>query len=116
MADNKQNDDLDFYDQDKACKYILEHLPANYKNSVTLDDVNYILDLEDDYYESKGFFDEDAPELVEIDEDEAFQYICDQIEKDGRQDKLTGDVVDVVLDKNYEFDMEEGIFVDDDEA
>lgn len=115
MANNnkKQNQEDDLFDSDQACKYIMKNLPPHVASKVSEDDVLYVLDLEDEYFESKGYFDDNAPETVEIDEDEEFDFICEKVEADKQMAHLTSDIISVILDKNYDYCEETGIFDDD---
>ena len=79
------NDDLLIYDDDNSLEFIKERLPEEMKEKVSDDDINYIVDLVFDYYESKGFFDEGIEEETEIfiDEEELLAYAVKNAKKDG---------------------------------
>lgn len=80
-----ENNDL-IYDEDDSVKFIRNYLPQELKNRFSDDDINYIVDLVYDYYESKGFLNEDMPEDeedIEIDEDELVEYVIKNAQKDG---------------------------------
>lgn len=72
------------YDEDDSVKFIQEHLPEEMKNEFTDDEINYIVDLIYEFYEEKGFLDEDDDNEVEIDEDELLDYVI----KNARKDKI----------------------------
>lgn len=77
-------DDL-IYDEDDSVKFIQNYLPQELKGKFSNDDINYIVDLIYDFYESKGYLNED-PEKdgdVEIDEDELVDYVVKNASKDG---------------------------------
>lgn len=73
------------YDEDDSVKFIQNYLPQELKGKFSNDDINYIVDLIYDFYESKGYLNED-PEKdgdVEIDEDELIEYVVKNARQDG---------------------------------
>ena len=80
-----EKDDMLIYDEDDSVKFIQNYLPQEMKGKFSNDDINYIVDLVYDFYESKGFMNED-PEKdadVEIDEEELIAYVIKNAKKDG---------------------------------
>ncbi len=80
-----EKDDMLIYDEDDSVKFIQNYLPQEMKSKFSNDDINYIVDLVYDFYESKGFMNED-PEKdadVEIDEEELIAYVIKNAKKDG---------------------------------
>ena len=80
------SDKNDFlYDEDDSLAFIQNYLPQELKGKFSNDDINYIVDLIYEFYESKGFFDDDSDENedVEIDEDELTQFVVKNAQKDG---------------------------------
>jgi hypothetical protein len=80
-----EKDDMLIYDEDDSVKFIQNYLPQEMKGKYSNDDINYIVDLVYDFYESKGFMNED-PEKdadVEIDEEELIAYVIKNAKKDG---------------------------------
>ena len=80
-----EKDDMLIYDEDDSVKFIQNYLPQEMKGKFSNDDINYIVDLVYDFYESKGFMNED-PEKdadVEIDEEELIAYVIKYAKKDG---------------------------------
>ena len=73
------------YDEDDSVKFIRNYLPQELKEKFSDDDINYIVDLIYDFYESKGFMNEkeDTDEDVEIDEEELLSYVVKNAKKDG---------------------------------
>ena len=65
------------YDEDESVKFIRKSLPSD-------DEINYIVDLVYEFYEEKGFLDEDDDKDIEIDEDELLDYVI----KNARKDKI----------------------------
>ncbi|WP_108823000.1 hypothetical protein [Dysgonomonas sp. Marseille-P4361] len=76
--------DLRLYDEDDAVKFIQNYLPQELKGKYTNDEINYIIDVIYDFYEEKGFMDEDSDgeALVDIDEDEIIAYVIKSSKKD----------------------------------
>ena len=80
-----EKDDMLIYDEDDSVKFIQNYLPQEMKGKFSNDDINYIVDLVYDFYESKGFMNED-PEKdadVEMDEEELIAYVIKNAKKDG---------------------------------
>lgn len=74
------------YDEDDSLKFIRENLPEEMKNELSDDEINYIVDLVYEFYEEKGFLDENDDTEIEIDEDELLEYILKNARKDGIKD------------------------------
>lgn len=73
------------YDEDESVKFIQNYLPQELKGKFSDDDINYIVDLIYDFYESRGYLSDDADDEgdVEIDEDELIEYVVKNAKKDG---------------------------------
>ncbi|MDF9828699.1 hypothetical protein [Parabacteroides sp. PF5-6] len=72
------------YDEDDSVKFIRNYLPLELKEKFSDDDINYIVDLIYDFYDSKGYLsDEDEEGDIEIDEDELIAYVVKNAKKDG---------------------------------
>jgi hypothetical protein len=72
------------YDDDEAVKFIKNGLPEELKGKFSDDDINYIIDLIYDFYNSKGFFEEDDDDKeIEINEDELISYVVKNALSDG---------------------------------
>jgi len=108
-----QEDDLLVYDEDEAVKFILDSLPADAKERVDNDKIEYVLDVVYDYYEENGLIDEDSTEEASIEEEEMFKYIL----KSSKKDKmgLSEDDIQLILDGEYEYGKSLGIYKEDDE-
>ena len=78
-----QEEDLLSYDDDEAIKFILNNLPEEIKTKLTNDDITYIIDLIYEFYENKGFMDDNEDEDVEINEDELIDYVAANAKKAG---------------------------------
>ena len=80
-----EKDDLLIYDEDDSVKFIKNYLPQELKDKFSNDDINYIVDLVYEFYESKGFLNEDPAKdsEVEIDEEELVAFVIKNASKDG---------------------------------
>ena len=77
-----QEEELFAYDEDDAVRFIRNNLPQELKESFSDDDINYIIDLIYEFYETKGFLSEDSKETVDIDQEELTTYVLKQSERD----------------------------------
>lgn len=77
-------DDL-IYDEEDSVAFIQNYLPQELKGKFSNDDINYIVDLIYEFYESKGFLDENADDNAEIDidENELIGFVVKNVQKDG---------------------------------
>ena len=78
--------DKDFiYDEDESVKFIQNYLPQELKGKFSNDDINYIVDLIYEFYESKGCMSEDIDDdtEIEIDEDELTAFVVKNAKRDG---------------------------------
>ena len=73
------------YDEDESVAFIQNYLPQEMKGKFSNDDINYIVDLIYEFYESKGFLKEDSNEdaEVDIDEDELVDFVIKNAKRDG---------------------------------
>lgn len=75
------------YDEEDSVRFIQEHLPEEMKGKFSDDEINYIVDLIYDFYEEKGFLDdEDEDTEVVIDEEELIEYVITNARKDAIRD------------------------------
>lgn len=94
MSDNEM-----IYDEDDAVRFIRNYLPQELKEKFSDDDINYIVDLIYEFYETKGFFDEEehsTDENVEFDEDELIEFVVKNAKKDEVGKFEPDDIVFVV--------------------
>lgn len=104
-----ENLDLEYHEEE-AIKFISNSLPANMKTLVKEDDIEYVLDFIFDFYNEKGYLDEESEESVEIIENEMFNYIMEQIEKDGKSSKYPENVVAAIMEGEFEYCKSIGVF------
>ena len=93
---NKEKEMLE-YDEDESVKFIQNHLPEEMKKDFSADDINYIVDLIYEFYEVKGFFNEDDESEVEIDETQLLDYVIKNVRKDNIRE-YTDDQVEAIID------------------
>jgi len=105
-----QDDDLLVYDEDDAVKFILKFIPAEAKERITNDKIEYVLDVVYDFYDESGLIDEDSTEEASIDEEEMFKFIMKCSKKDKMQ--LKEDDVQLILDGEYEYGKSLGIYTE----
>ena len=91
------NDEL-LYDEDDSVKFIQNYLPQELKGKFSDDDINYIVDLIYEFYENKGFLDDNADDNkeIDIDEDELTEYVTKNAQKDGVGKFQPEDIVFIV--------------------
>ena len=100
------NEEQDFvYDDDEAVKFIRNYLPQDLKEKFSDDDINYIIDLIYEFYESKGIFDDhddDDDKFVEFDEDELTQFVIKNANDDG-VGKFNADEIAFIVQGELEY-------------
>lgn len=80
-----QSDELFAYDEDQSVAFIQNHLPQELKGKFSNDELNYIIDLVYEFYEEKGYLDDNVADdkEVEIDEEELIAFVVKQAGKDN---------------------------------
>lgn len=93
------NDDEMVYDEDDSVAFIKNNLPEELKGKFSNDDINYIVDLIYEFYEKKGYLDENLPDdkIVDIDEEELEAYVIKNAAKD-KVGKYTSTEVKAIVD------------------
>lgn len=107
-----EDDDLLVYDEDEAVKFILKLIPAELKEKINEDAINYVLDVVYDYYDENGLLDEDAVDETSIDEEEMLKFVVKAAKKDKID--LNEDDIQLVLDGEYEYGKSLGIYTEED--
>lgn len=72
------------YDEDDSVKFIRNYLPIDLKDKFSDDEINYIVDLIYEFYDTKGYFDDskgDDDTQIEIDEDELITFVIKNAQK-----------------------------------
>ena len=85
------------YDEDDATEYIQSCMPDSFKGLLSNDDIIYLVDLIYEYYESKGYLNDDADDEIEVDEDELIDYVLKNA-KSAKVKGLSSDVIEAVID------------------
>ena len=103
-----EKNDLLTYDEDEAVKFIRKNNP-----SLALDDeqINYVIDLMYEYYESRGLLDEEKDEAVEIADDELIEYVISNTRKEKIY-TLSDDDITAVVEGELDYCDSLGIFED----
>lgn len=93
-------------------EYIWNLIPEEDRHGMSPDDVLLVLDLVDDYLESKGLlvYHSDEAEYLDgdIDETEQLGYIIEAVKKEGRQ--LSSLQVQLILDGELQYGIEQGYY------
>ena len=89
------NDEL-LYDEDDSVKFIQNYLPQELKGKFSNDDINYIVDLIYDFYESNGMPDDDGDDEIEIAEEEAVTSVIKQAQNAGAGKSSPEDITFIV--------------------
>lgn len=78
-----EKDDF-IYDEEDSVKFIQNYLPQELKGKFSNDEINYIVDLIYEFYDSKGYMNMDMEdnEEVDIDEEELVQFVIKNALKD----------------------------------
>lgn len=84
------------YDDDESVKFIQEHLPEEMQGKFSDDEINYIVDLIYEYYDNKGYLDEDNDGDVEIDEEELLNFVIKNAKKDAIRDFSDEEIENIV--------------------
>ncbi len=103
-----KDDDLLVYDEDEAIKFILEQVPAEFKKRINDDKIQYVLDVIYDFYDEKGFIEEDSAEEASIDEEEMSLFIVKSAKKDKID--LTEEEIQLILDAEFEYGQKIGVY------
>ena len=107
-----EDDDLLVYNEDEAVKFIWKLIPAELKEKINEDAINYVLDVVYDYYDENGLLDEDAVDETSIDEEEMLKFVVKAAKKDKID--LNEDDIQLVLDGEYEYGKSLGIYTEED--
>ena len=107
----KKDEGLLVYDEDEAVAFILKSLPKEMRERITENEIDYVMDVIYDFYEEKGFIEEDSTEEASIDEEEMFNYIVKASRKDDID--LTEDEILFILQSEYEYGKSIGIYNDE---
>lgn len=96
------------YDDDEAIKFIRNQIPQELKEKFSDDDLNYLIDLIYEFYDEKGFLNDDDTE-VDIDLDELTAYVVKQAKKD-KVGVYTEEEIQFVVDAEIAYCDSLGVF------
>lgn len=87
------------YDEDDSIEFIQSYMPDSFKGLLSNDDIVYLVDLIYEYYEEKGYLNDDAEEEIEIevDEEDLINYVYKHA-KSANIKGLTVKVVEAVME------------------
>lgn len=109
---NQQDLNLGPEFDDQACiDYIMNLIPEQDREGMTEDDVQYVLDVIYDFYESEGLIDEDQASEGVIDETAELNFIRAAAKKDNIH--LTDQQIQLILDGEFQYGLEIGIYEED---
>lgn len=103
-----QDENLLEYDDDEAVKFILNLVPKEYRKKIDEDTINYVLDVIYEYYEKKGYMDEDSTGEASIDEEDLLKFVVKAAEKD--EIDLVEDEIQLILDGEYDYGKSIGVY------
>ena len=103
-------ENLGFGDDKELVNYVLKNLSNENKEGITPEKIDNVLDFMLDFFEYKGYMDDEADgnEEVIIDDDEMANFIQDKLEKNAIS--LTEAQVKEILDIEYQFNLDEGVY------
>lgn len=110
------NDELNLgleFDDDACIKFIMELIPEEDRDGMTEDDIQYVLDVIYDFYESEGLIDEDVASDGYVDETKELDFIRKACKKD--KVNLTDEQIQLILDGEFQYGIETGIYVEDED-
>lgn len=108
---NEENDLIEV-DDTECIKFIMQHLPAEFKGKITDDDVQYVLDLICEYYAENDLVDEDTVEEATIAEEDMYNYIASIIKKEKVAD-IDDEALEAILEYEYQYGKSIGIYTEE---
>lgn len=108
--------DLDLgpeFDDEECIKFILDLIPAEDREGMTEDDVQYVLDVIYEFYESEGLIDEEIASDGLVDETRELDFIRKAAKKDGVN--LSDEQIQLIVDGEFQYGLEKGFYEEDEE-
>ena len=96
--------DLDLgpeFDDSKCVEFILNLIPEQDREGITEDDIQYVLDVIYDFYESEGLLDENVASDGYVDETAELEFIRRAAKRDGIN--LNDEQIQLILDGEFEY-------------
>ncbi len=97
------------FDEDAAVKFIWDFIPEEDRKDLTEDDIVYVLDVIDEFYESEGLLDEDDTTAEgSIDEEKMYNFVLKAAKKDKMN--ISTEALQLILEGEYEYGVSIGIY------
>ena len=110
------------WEDKEVVDYIVNFLDKSDRKRVSRQNIQDVLDYIVDYYDSKGYIEDDDndedTEVVseaEIDEEEMFNFIKDKIAADDNLKHIDDDLLSQIIDGEYNYGVSIGIYDNDDD-
>jgi hypothetical protein len=103
-----EDSDLLEYDEDEAVRFIRDQLPQELKETFSDDEINYIIDLMYEFYDVKGYLNDEEQE-VDVDLDELTAFVIKNAKKD-KVGSFSEDAIQFVIDGEIAYCESIGIF------
>ncbi len=101
------------FDEDAAVRFIMDFIPEEDRKNLTEDDIVYVLDVIDEFYESEGLLSEDeTAEEASIDEEKMYNFVLKAAKKDNVE--ISTEQLQLILEGEYEYGVSIGIYADED--
>jgi len=99
------------YDEDDAVKFIRNYLPQELKDKFSDDEINYVIDVVYDFYDEKGFMNDDTSDedIVDLDEEELIDYVFKNSQKDKVRE-FTRDEINFIVQGELQYCESIGMF------
>lgn len=107
------------YDDEKAAAFIKSHLPKELQKKYSDENIQYVLDLLYEFYESAGAIIEEDDEntgqqFIDLDHEEMIEFLRDALEEDAKAEEFPMEDIELILQAELEYCKSIGI-VDQDE-
>ncbi len=97
------------FDEDAAVRFIMDFIPEEDRKNLTEDDIMYVLDVIDEFYESEGLLSEDeTAEEASIDEEKMYNFVLKAAKKDNVE--ISTEQLQLILEGEYEYGVSIGIY------
>lgn len=96
------------FDDTETINYIWERLEDSEKKCINKSLIQDILDYILDFYEEKGYLEGEDDDEIAIPEEELFQFIKEKLTLS--EYSITEELLEKVLDLEYQFSEENGVF------
>lgn len=87
-----QENEMFVFDDDQAVAFIRPRLPQEIQEKYSDNDIIYVGDIVYDYYEKKGFFDENNNDEVDLDVDDLIAFVSKCLKEDSEAEFAEEDI------------------------